>query len=85
MVVVHEERDSLVCRDVLDLYGKLQPLEVPMSKWEHIIMDLITKLPRMTKGFDVIWVLVDRLTKSTHFLAIREISSAKKLADLYMR
>ncbi|CAH1418427.1 unnamed protein product [Lactuca virosa] len=66
-------------------HGKLQPLEIPMWKWEHITMDFITKLPRTTKGFDFIWVIVDRLTKSAHFLAIRESSSAEKLADVYVR
>ena len=47
-------------------------------------MDFITKLPRTAKGFDAIWVIVDRLTKSAHFLAIREGSSAEKLADMYV-
>ena len=49
------------------------------------MMDFITKLPRTAKGFDAIWVVVDRLTKSAHFLAIRESSSAEKLADMYVR
>ena len=47
-------------------------------------MDFITKLPCTDKGNDVIWVIVDRLTKSAHFLAIRESSSTEKLADLYV-
>ncbi|GJY97127.1 putative reverse transcriptase domain-containing protein [Tanacetum coccineum] len=47
-------------------------------------MDLITKLPRSRSGHDVIWVIVDRLTKSAHFLAIREDFSMKKLARLYI-
>ena len=47
-------------------------------------MNFITKLPKTTKGFNVIWVIVDRLTKSTHFLAIQESSSAGKLADVYV-
>ena len=47
-------------------------------------MDFITKLLRTEKGFDAIWVIVDRLTKSAHFLAIRESSSAEKLADIYV-
>ncbi|KAJ9546708.1 hypothetical protein OSB04_019251 [Centaurea solstitialis] len=53
-------------------HGKLQPLEIPVWKWENITMDLITKLPRTPRKFDAIRVIVDRLTKSTHFLAIRE-------------
>lgn len=64
-------------------HGKLQPLEIPMWKWEQITMDFITKLPRTAKGFDAILVIVDRLTKGAHFLAIRESSSAEKLADVY--
>lgn len=55
-----------------------------MWKWEKITMDFITKLPRMAKGSDTIYVIMDRLTKNTHFLAIRESSSAEMLADLYI-
>ena len=47
-------------------------------------MDFITKLPRTAKGFDEIWVIVDHLNKSAHFLAIRERSSAENLADVYV-
>ena len=65
-------------------HGKLQPLEIPVWKWEHIMMDLITKLPRTPRNLDAIWVIVDRLTKSAHFIAIRENSSAEKLADIYV-
>ena len=67
------------------LHGKLQPLEVLMWKWEQISMDFITNLPKRAKGIDAIWVIMDRLTKSAHFLAIRESSSAEKLADVYVR
>ena len=48
-------------------------------------MDFITKLPRTARGVDAIWVIVDRLTKSAHFLAISESSSAEKLAEMYVR
>ncbi|KAI3742402.1 hypothetical protein L1987_60083 [Smallanthus sonchifolius] len=58
-------------------YGKIQPLDIPEWKWEHITMDFITKLPRTTKGHDTIWVIVDRLTKSAHFLPIRETFSSE--------
>lgn len=44
------------------------------------MMDFIMKLLKTSRGFDAIWVIVDRLTKSTHFLAIYESSSTKKLA-----
>ncbi|GJU97629.1 putative reverse transcriptase domain-containing protein [Tanacetum coccineum] len=52
--------------------GLLQQPEIPKWKWDKITMDLITKLPRSRSGHDTIWVIVDRLTKSAHFLAIRE-------------
>ena len=48
-------------------------------------MDFITKLPRTTSGCDAIWVIVDRLTKSAHFLAISEEDSVEKLARLYVK
>ncbi|GKD85920.1 reverse transcriptase domain-containing protein, partial [Tanacetum coccineum] len=57
--------------------------EIPEWKWENITMDFITKLPRTRNGHDAIWVVVDRLTKSAHFLAIREDYSTEKLARLY--
>ncbi|KAD1904839.1 hypothetical protein E3N88_42145 [Mikania micrantha] len=66
-------------------YDKLQPLEIPLWKWEHITMDLITKLPKTRKGFDAIWVIVDRLTKSAHFLPIRKSYSSDKMAEIYVK
>ncbi|KAI3796222.1 hypothetical protein L1987_38888 [Smallanthus sonchifolius] len=65
-------------------YGKIQPLEIPEWKWERITMDFITKLPRTAKGHDTIWVIVDRLTKSAHFLPIRETYSSEKLAEVFI-
>ncbi|KAA0058469.1 pol protein [Cucumis melo var. makuwa] len=48
--------------------GLLRPLSVPKWKWENVSMDFITGLPRTVRGFTVIWVVVDRLTKSAHFI-----------------
>ncbi|KAJ9564891.1 hypothetical protein OSB04_000857 [Centaurea solstitialis] len=48
-------------------------------------MDLITKLPKTPRKFDAIWVIVDRLTKSAHFLAIRESFTSEQLAELYVK
>ncbi|GJV84554.1 putative reverse transcriptase domain-containing protein [Tanacetum coccineum] len=48
-------------------------------------MDFITKLPRMSSGYDTIWVIVDRLTKSAHFLPMRENDPMEKLTTLYMK
>ncbi|GKA07183.1 putative reverse transcriptase domain-containing protein [Tanacetum coccineum] len=52
--------------------GLLVQPEIPEWKWDNITMDFITKLPKSSQGFDTIWVIVDRLTKSAHFLPIRE-------------
>ncbi|MCI29287.1 retrotransposon protein, partial [Trifolium medium] len=49
--------------------GLLQPLFVPEWKWDIISMDFVGGLPRTAKGNEVIWVIVDRLTKSAHFIA----------------
>ncbi|GKB45280.1 putative reverse transcriptase domain-containing protein, partial [Tanacetum coccineum] len=64
--------------------GLLKQPKIPKWKWEKIAMDFITKLPRSSSGYDAIWVIVDRLTKSAHFLAIREDYSMEKLARLYI-
>nr|GEX41793.1 putative reverse transcriptase domain-containing protein [Tanacetum cinerariifolium] len=57
---------------------------IPVWKWDNITMDFITKLPKSSQGFDTIWVIVDRLTKSAHFLPIRENDLMDKLARLYL-
>ena len=64
--------------------GLLQPLPIPEWKWEHITMDFVFKLPPITQRYDGIWVVVDRLTKSAHFLPIHEKFSPQKLAELFM-
>ena len=51
-------------------YGSIQPLATPEWKWEHITMDFVTKLSKTLSGHETIWVIVDRLTKSAHFLEI---------------
>ncbi|GJY59096.1 putative reverse transcriptase domain-containing protein [Tanacetum coccineum] len=65
-------------------YGKIQPLEIPIWKWEKNTMDFVTKLPRTTKKHDAIWVIVDRLTKSAHFIPIQENMPVHKLAKIYV-
>ncbi|KAL0285964.1 UNVERIFIED_CONTAM: Transposon Ty3-G Gag-Pol polyprotein [Sesamum calycinum] len=64
--------------------GKLHPLTIPEWKWEKITMDFIVGLPRTFRKHDAIWVVVDRLTKSAHFLPIRQNDSLDKLAELYV-
>lgn len=65
--------------------GLLQQPPIPEWKWEFIAMDFITKLPRTSSGYDTIWVVVDRLTKSAHFLAIKETDKMEKLAKTYLK
>ncbi|XP_030452092.1 uncharacterized protein LOC115673972 [Syzygium oleosum] len=61
------------------------PLEIPEWKWEHITMDFVMGLPRSQRGHDSIWVIVDRLTKLAHFLAVRKDFEMDMYAELYMR
>ena len=63
----------------------LQPLEIPEWKWESISMDFVMGLPRMPTGYDAIWVIVNKLTKSAHFLPIRANYPLEKLAQLYIQ
>ncbi|KAA0032361.1 pol protein [Cucumis melo var. makuwa] len=58
--------------------GLLQPLSVPGWKWESVSMDFITGLPRTLKGYTVIWVVIDRLTKSAHFVSGKSTYTAKR-------
>nr|GFA18025.1 reverse transcriptase domain-containing protein [Tanacetum cinerariifolium] len=65
--------------------GLLVQPEIPEWKWEKITMDFITKLHKTTNGYDTIWVIVDRFTKSAHFLPMRENDPIEKLMKLYMK
>nr|GEY82853.1 hypothetical protein [Tanacetum cinerariifolium] len=64
--------------------GLLQQPKIPEWKSKKITMDLVTSLPRSSSGYDAIWVIVDRLTKSDHFLPIREDYKREKLARIYI-
>ncbi|GKE89286.1 putative reverse transcriptase domain-containing protein, partial [Tanacetum coccineum] len=78
----------LTCSKIKDEHQRpsdlLQQPEIPEWKWKRIAMDFITKLPRTGNGHDAIWVIVDRLTKSAHFLPIREDYKIDRLARLYL-
>ncbi|GKD35585.1 putative reverse transcriptase domain-containing protein [Tanacetum coccineum] len=65
--------------------GLLVQQEIPMWKWERITMDFVTKLPKTSNGHDIIWVIVDRLTKSAHFIPTRETDSMETLTRLYIK
>ena len=79
----------LVCQQVKAEHqhpaGSLQPLPIPEWKWEHITMDFVVGLPRTQQGHDAVWVIVDRLTKSAHFLPVKVSHSLDKLAEIYIR
>nr|GFA68678.1 reverse transcriptase domain-containing protein [Tanacetum cinerariifolium] len=62
----------------------VQP-EIPVWKWDNITMDFVTKLPKSPQGYDTIWVIVDRLTKSAIFAPMRETDPLEKLAKLYLK
>ncbi|GJV74071.1 putative reverse transcriptase domain-containing protein [Tanacetum coccineum] len=65
--------------------GLLQQSEIPVWKWERITMDFITKIPRTPSGYDSIWVIVDRLTKSARFIPMNEKYKMEKLTGLYLK
>jgi hypothetical protein len=64
--------------------GLLQPMQIPEWKWEEVGMDFIVGLPRTQRGYDLIWVIVDRLTKVAHFLPVKTTYTNAKLVKLYM-
>ena len=65
--------------------GLLQPLELPKKKWSDISMDFITSLPKTSKGYDTIMVVVDRATKAVHLTPMKGTHSAKDVAQLFYK
>ena len=65
-------------------FGLLNSLPIPQWKWENITMDFISGFPLTQRKHDSVWVIVDRLTKSTHFLPVRLDYSMDRLAELYV-
>ena len=64
--------------------GLLQPIQIPQWKWEKVTMDFVIGLPLTPKKNNAAWVIVDRLTKSAHFVPIRTDFPLSKLAKLYI-
>jgi hypothetical protein len=62
----------------------LQPLNIPEWKWENICMDFIVGLPRTSRGCNSIWVIVDCLTKSAHFILVSTTYMVRQYAELYI-
>nr|GFC70744.1 putative reverse transcriptase domain-containing protein [Tanacetum cinerariifolium] len=65
--------------------GLLVQLAIPVWKWDNITVDFVTKLPKSPQGYNTIWVIVDRLTKSAVFAPMRETNPLEKLAKLYLK
>jgi hypothetical protein len=76
------------CRRVKVVHMKtarpLQSLPIPTWKWDDIIIDFVVGLPRTSKGYDSIWVIVDRLTKTTHILPVKTNHPVFVYAQLYV-
>ena len=95
MVAKDEIRHSRVCKQMFGLpesedrisetVGMLQPLKIPKWKWGSMLMDFIMALPRTPTGYNFIWVIVDRLTISAHFLPIKANSSLKGLTTYTLK
>ena len=87
-VVEHVAR-CLTCQQVKAEHqrpgGLLQPLNIPEWKWEEVTMDFVSGLPKSSEGYDSIWVIVDRMTKSAHFLPVKTTDPVRKLAKLYLK
>jgi hypothetical protein len=64
--------------------GLLQPLSIPDWRWDDISMDFIVGLPMTARKFDSIWVIVDRLTKSSHFIPVHTKYGVEKYAEIYI-
>jgi hypothetical protein len=64
--------------------GFLQSLDVPQWKWDSISMDFVVALPKTQRKFDSVWVVVDRLTKSAHFIPVRTNYTVAKYAEIYI-
>lgn len=86
--IVEYVPEYIVCQQVRighqKLGGLLRPLEIPVWKWDSILMDFAVGLPRTQGGYDSIWVIVDRLSKSAYFLAVKTTYKASHLARLFI-
>jgi hypothetical protein len=71
-------------RQLHETWGLLQPLSIPDWKWDDISMDFIVGLPLTARKFDLIWVIIDQLTKSAHFILIDTTCKVQNYAEIYI-
>ena len=64
--------------------GLHQSLKIPMWKWESVTMDFLIGLPKTQKGYDSIWVVIDQLTKTAHFLPVKTTFTVAQYAQVYL-
>ena len=87
-VLVEGYEERLVCQQVKAEHqkpaGLLLPLPIPKWKWDNIAVDFVMGLPRTSRGYDSIWMIVDRLTKSAHFLPIKKTYPLSRFAKIYI-
>ena len=65
--------------------GVLQPLPIPDWKWEIIILEFITGLPKNQKQNDSVMVVVDKLSKEAHFISVKTTYKAANIADIFIK
>ena len=82
--VTHYAHCQLNKAKCLKVRGLLHPLEIPQGKWESILMDFIVGLPTTVQGHDLMWVVVDRLTKMCKFTPTKSTVKTPKLAWLFV-
>jgi hypothetical protein len=70
--------------DYMKPRGLLQPLSIPDWKWDNISTDFIVGLPLTTRKYNSIWMIVDRLTKSAHFIPVNTNYNVQKYAEIYI-
>nr|GEV20772.1 DNA/RNA polymerases superfamily protein [Tanacetum cinerariifolium] len=87
--IVTYVRKCLTCAEVKAEHqrplGLLVQPEIPQRKWDNITMDFVTKVPKSSQGYDTIWVIVDRLTKSALFLPMRKTNPMEKLTRIFLK
>ncbi|KAA3484405.1 reverse transcriptase [Gossypium australe] len=81
---LQQHKDVSRSKTTLLVVWLLQSILIPEWKWDRVTMDFVSGLPQMPRKKDTIWVVVDRLTKSAHFIPVKYDYSLDRLAELYI-